>query len=290
MPTLRPRGARWRPVVAALAALFSTSRCSDSTAPAKSVANFIASVTSSDTAVKAVLVTGAAPTAGSGPAATLSGTANFVTGGASQLTVASDSAFGTIIVAIDSQPNYYRLTLPSATDTAVVIITLQTHPPDTAFTLLAGVSASGAVGTYGSYDAEAATVFNVGTGDVQVSLSWDVNSDVDLHLVQPPPDSEEIYYGNPVSASGGELDLDSNAGCAIDGKRNENITWPSKTPPHGTYIVRVDYWDACTQTQTNYVVTVRVKGRAPQTFTGSFTGTGDAGAQSAGTQITTFIY
>ena len=132
------------------------------------------------------------------------------------------------------------------------------------------------------------SVITVGTGEIQVSVSWDVESDVDLHLVEP--NGEDIYYGNDLSASGGALDLDSNAGCSIDGKKNENITWPSRTPPRGTYIVRLDYWDSCGVAKTNYVVTVRVKGRTPQTFSGAFTGLGDSGGSGSGIQITTFTY
>src|SRR5207237_4273195 len=49
-------------------------------------------------------------------------------------------------------------------------------------------------------------IFVVGfTGDVQVSVSWDAPSDVDLHVVDPS--GEEIFYGNPASASGGQLDV-----------------------------------------------------------------------------------
>jgi uncharacterized protein YfaP (DUF2135 family) len=131
-------------------------------------------------------------------------------------------------------------------------------------------------------------VTQVGSGDVQVSVSWDVNSDVDLHLVEPGASGEEIYYGNVTSATGGVLNLDSNANCVIDGVRNENISYPTTTPPAGQYTVRVDYYKECGQTQTNYVVTVQVKGQSPRVFTGTFTGAGDLGGAGSGTLITTF--
>ena len=70
--------------------------------------------------------------------------------------------------------------------------------------------------------------------------------------------------------------------------RNENITWPEGQAHAGTYPVRDDYWDNCEATETNYVVTVRVKGREPQTFNGTFTGEGDQGGLGAGETITTF--
>lgn len=130
------------------------------------------------------------------------------------------------------------------------------------------------------------TVVSVGTGEVQVSVSWDAESDVDLHVVQP--DSEEVYYGHTTSAVGGKLDLDSNAGCTIDHVKNENITYP--TAPSGSYKVRVDYYDSCTVGTTNYVVTVQRKGHPAETFTGTFTGAGDGGSAGAGVDITTFNY
>lgn len=165
-------------------------------------------------------------------------------------------------------------------------MTVSQQVPATLFSIFsAAVASSGAVG---GYVVTPTHVFPAGTGDVQASVSWDVNSDVDLHVVQP--DGTEIYYGNRSVASGGQLDLDSNAGCAIDGTRVENITWPNATPPLGQYIVRVDYWDSCGVPQTNYVVTVQVKGRPPATFTGSFTGTGDHGSAGSGVTINTFTY
>jgi fibronectin type III domain protein len=128
-------------------------------------------------------------------------------------------------------------------------------------------------------------VFVVGfSGDVQVSVSWDAPSDVDLHVVEPS--GAEIYYGNPSSASGGQLDVDSNPACSIDGRQIENIRWGSRAPG-GTYIVRVDYWTSCGVARTNYLVTVR-NGPSTQTFTGFFTGAGDTGGQGSGVLITTF--
>jgi hypothetical protein len=130
-------------------------------------------------------------------------------------------------------------------------------------------------------------VFAVGSsGDVQVTVVWDAPSDVDLHVVEPS--GEEIFYGHSGSATGGQLDVDSNAGCTIDGRQVENVRWPGRAPG-GSYTVRVDYWDACDVAQTNYHVTVR-NGTAITTFTGSFTGEGDHGGEGSGVTITTFVH
>jgi uncharacterized protein YfaP (DUF2135 family) len=138
--------------------------------------------------------------------------------------------------------------------------------------------------TVGAYEDVSAVVKSVGTGDLQVSISWDVDSDVDLHVVDP--DGNDVFYGAPSQPSGGMLDLDSNAGCDIDHVRNENITWT--TAPSGMYTVRVDYYDSCSVPATNYVVTVQRKGQASQTFMGQLTGLGDGGSEGGGATITMF--
>jgi len=145
-----------------------------------------------------------------------------------------------------------------------------------------GASATG----FGPQVTRTLTVTRVGSGDVQVSVAWNTAADVDLHVVDPA--GEEIYWGSRTSASGGELDLDSNAGCGGDQPRNENTVWPVNRAPTGTYVVRLDYWDACGAELTDYVVTVWVKGHDAQVFTGTLTGDGDNGGAGAGIAITTF--
>jgi uncharacterized protein YfaP (DUF2135 family) len=105
-------------------------------------------------------------------------------------------------------------------------------------------------------------------------VAWDTNADVDLHVVDPA--GSEIYWAARQSASGGQLDLDSNAACAQDNVRNENITWPIGTAPQGTYTVRVDYWSSCDATETNFTVLIHNEG-ALDLFHGTFTGAGDNG-------------
>jgi hypothetical protein len=84
----------------------------------------------------------------------------------------------------------------------------------------------------------------VGTGDVRVTLLWDTVDDLDLHVTEPS--GTEIYYFNKTSPSGGELDVDSNAGCANPQTNPvENIFWNAGSAPRGTYTVKVDYWAHC---------------------------------------------
>ena len=147
-----------------------------------------------------------------------------------------------------------------------------------------------ALGGFGPATIVPFAIQEVGTGDVQVSLSWDTETDVDLHVVDPT--GEEIYYGSTSSASGGQLDLDSNAGCGIDGINNENVTWPTGMAPDGTYVVRVNYWSACgpPPLPANFTVTTNVCGQS-QTFSGSFTADQAAGGGlGSGTEITRFTF
>lgn len=116
------------------------------------------------------------------------------------------------------------------------------------------------------------------TGALVITLEWDTESDMDLHAVVPnTTDSTmpiEIYYKNRVGlpppvpgappltgddltaavAAAGSLDFDSNSGCVIDGRRQENIIY-SQPPPSGEYTVRVDTSSLCGQADAQWQVT-----------------------------------
>jgi hypothetical protein len=250
-----------------------------------SIQSFIVGVQTASGTVQASRKEGAPPAAGSGPAASVEGVSTFILGGPAIRTISAATAFNRIIVALEGVQGYYELTLPSSVTEQGISIILAQQLPRTSFTVR---YATGAGGTIGTYDTEPAVVEQVGTGDVQVSVTWDTPTDVDLHVVDPS--GEEIYYGNDVSASGGRLDLDSNRGCDLDNKNAENITWPSGQAPTGQYIVRVDYWSACDVTQTTtFTVTVRVSGRQAQVFTGTFVPADESnGGEGAGRLITQF--
>jgi hypothetical protein len=84
------------------------------------------------------------------------------------------------------------------------------------------------------------------TGDVQISLIWFNTNDLDLHCVDPNKD--EIFWerGHRVSRSGGELDVDRNAGCQRpDDKPVENIYWPRGKAPLGDYRVYLNFYQRC---------------------------------------------
>lgn len=231
--------------------------------------------------------TGEVPAAGAGPAAIAQAASALIAGGSSQVTVSAAEAFQRVVVAVGGARDYYDVALPAPVTEANLVVTLAQELPNQVVTLRWGVGNANSVGAYAE---QTVNVRQVGTGDVQVSVSWDALSDVDLHVVDPA--GEELYYAHRQSASGGELDLDSNAGCAIDDPRvnQENITWPTGGAPRGTYIVRLDYWDNCTVARTNYAVTIRVAGQAPEVIHGFFEGEGDNGGEGAGIEIKRFTY
>jgi hypothetical protein len=213
--------------------------------------------------------------------------ATAINGGSTMITVSSTSEIVTIYVSIQGSDGYWEVTVPAGTSVADVLLTLaQQLPPELIIVFEVG-DVNGNVSTPVTVTT---TIVQVKTGEIQVSVSWDADNDIDLHVVDPS--GFDIYYGDKVSLDGGELDLDSNAACLIDGINNENILWPIGKAPTGTYTVRVDNYKNCAEQATSYVVTVQKKGREPQTFMGTFAATdaGDQGGEGAGVEITTFTY
>lgn len=97
-----------------------------------------------------------------------------------------------------------------------------------------------------------------------ISLSWD--SDADLDLVVVTPDGKVVDARHPTTAavdgtsvpadrlrdpSTGALDRNSNAGCAIDRIRRENLVWQGDPVP-GTYRLYVNLFDACRTNAARY--------------------------------------
>jgi uncharacterized protein YfaP (DUF2135 family) len=113
----------------------------------------------------------------------------------------------------------------------------------------------------------------LGTGDVQLTLRWDNAADLDLHVVDPS--GEEIWYSNPSSASGGQLDVDANGTCAGD-PPVENIYWPTGGASTGVYQVFVVYYGGCDVSEpANYEVTVVVDGQTVDVRNGTLTSEGE---------------
>ena len=107
-------------------------------------------------------------------------------------------------------------------------------------------------------------------GALVVTLTWDTESDLDLHVVDPSGD--EIDYGAPLSfgADGGvsgQLDFDSNGNCLIDGRREEDVTWAGP-PPAGHYVVRFDTPSLCGQPIAHWAARATLRGQGIGEATG----------------------
>ena len=260
--------------------------CSGTSGSDKDIRNFIAQVTTLDGSATATFKPGSPPGASGGPTVSSTGGETVITGGSAQVTITAAEEFAIIYVSIQGVDGYWSITVSNGTLSTLLFL-LAEEIPENAFDALYQVATvNGAVSVAHVVPTE---VIEVGTGTVQVSLSWDTPTDVDLHVVDPA--GEEIYFFDPMSSSGGELDLDSNADCFLDNIKNENITWNGPAPT-GEYTVRVDYWSACDVLgTTSYVVSVRIEGRPPQIFTGTF-GPGDAdqGYEGSGRTVATFTF
>lgn len=69
---------------------------------------------------------------------------------------------------------------------------------------------------------------------LRIVLAWDTdNTDLDLHVVSP--DGVHTFYGDPVAANGGSLDVDVTTGYGPE-------IYSNPTPEHGTYLVYLNYY------------------------------------------------
>jgi hypothetical protein len=166
------------------------------------------------------------------------------------------------------------------------------------------VQATNADGTFGPaspYTVDVAPM-NVPMSTLDVQLTWDTESDVDLHVTepdgvtiwarninayQPPPPGSTDPPGDPTKF--GMLDIDSNANCQIDGRREENVYW-LVAPPSGDYRVNVDTWSLCGQPAARWHVTVTLNGNVIKQASGIGldSDTGFTKDENAGVQALTF--
>ena len=115
----------------------------------------------------------------------------------------------------------------------------------------------------------------LGTGDVQVTLRWDAPVDLDLHVTDPA--GEEIWYDYRTSNSGGNLDVDANAGCnSMMANPVENVFWPNGGAPTGKYQVSVVYYTNCDYSgPVNYTVTIKQNNQVVNVLNGTVNDSGE---------------
>ena len=105
------------------------------------------------------------------------------------------------------------------------------------------------------------------TGDVQILLSWSNYNDLDLSCVDPY--NQEVWFQRKKVPSGGELDVDMNAGGPKRNNPIENIYWPTGGAPKGQYTVYLTYYAKNDPTQKETPYTIKVKhGDETDTYTG----------------------
>lgn len=108
---------------------------------------------------------------------------------------------------------------------------------------------------------------DTGTGDVKVTLEWESDADLDLHVFEP--DGTEIAYSNRgPTATGGELDVDANIGCDENGSL-ENVFWPPGEAPPGDYRIEVNGFKVDGCGGGDFTLTIQVAGEEPRVEFGS---------------------
>lgn len=85
------------------------------------------------------------------------------------------------------------------------------------------------------------------SGDIQISLAWNTEDDLDLHVTVLPINSQ-INWMNKTGACGGVLDIDMNFHPQLlNNKPIENIFW--EKAPKAEYVVSVHYYTSWTRTR-----------------------------------------
>lgn len=264
-----------------------SSDSASTTPPAGSTDQVICQVTA-DTAgqtITGVLRTTAPPVgSANGPVLTATGSSTVVTGSTNLVTVTSTAPFDVVNVYVDGLSGFFELVLPA--DVTFLELLIQIKQDTGGISNFDCVYSGSDDGNVGPEEKENVDIIPGGSGDLQINVTWDVESDTDLHVVEPS--GEEIYWGNPNSSSGGQLDVDSNPACNLDGIKSENVFWPAGMAPSGMYTVLVDLWDACATPQSNFIVTVTRNGQS-QTFAGTLSGPGTNGGAGAGQFVTAFV-
>ncbi|MBR4391416.1 MAG: hypothetical protein IKT08_04855 [Bacteroidales bacterium] len=141
-------------------------------------------------------------------------------------------------------------------------------------------------------------LITVGTGELQISMTFDQHKDIDLHVIEPEIENDtltygdrHIYYGHRTSRNGGKLDLDSNAGCSTSEVWAENVTYGEDAFVRpGLYKVYAVIWSNCDTAEepTNITLSVFYGGQLIATENGvanPFVATFPGGSPSTGSSL-----
>ena len=130
---------------------------------------------------------------------------SVITGGSSILSFTSSEALQTVYVGVEGVAGYYEYNLENNLKAAtadynyeIVLLLSQTISVENFAITISARAVSGSISS--AVNLENIEVIEVGTGKLQVSLTWDQLDDVDLHLFEP--DGTEICYWNSISSDG----------------------------------------------------------------------------------------
>ena len=205
------------------------------------------------------------PTPSGGPATSVSGSNTIIAGGAFFLDVvpASGAALDTLLVSVAGESSgYYEIDLEAASSSYRVVGLVPHDLDQTRSDLELCVTAMYALDRAGAAECQSLTIADVVPGDIQVTLSWDGDSDVDLEVLGPAG----ALLDRGTLTRGADWVTDANANCddpndfGGDDLRNEYVAWDAGNAPAGTYTVQVNYRSSCGVPETDYVLRVRRDG------------------------------
>ena len=162
----------------------------------------------------------------------VSGNRILVAGGSIFLDVApeADATAEKLLISLGGERfGYYEIDLsrPASSHRLVGQVPFNFDPAvDRTCIAVMAVDSSGASGEADCYTVvmrHEAIGIPVASGDVEVTVSWDSDADLDLHVADPT--GAEVFYGSTLVESGGVLDLEAGYPCGEDIVRNEHIAW-----------------------------------------------------------------
>ena len=138
------------------------------------------------------------------------GNQTVINGGSTIISFTTSEAITAAYISIKGMPGYFEYTFTSKSLKAaytyeIVLLILQTLTSSEEFSISISV-ANSAGKISATITTETVTVIEVGNGALQVSLSWDQNDDLDLHLLEP--DGNHIHYGNFSSESDRDFEFE----------------------------------------------------------------------------------
>jgi hypothetical protein len=175
----------------------------------------------------------------------------IISGGSLMFTVTSREELDTLYIQIEGEEGYYALDADecfnqeeSETGSYVynpsIEVTQELADAENLRITVSGISKSGEVAV--PPPPKTVKTKDVGAGNLQISLAWDNDDDLDLYVYTPS--GEEIAYYQKVVGNG-ELDLDAHAACSNNlGVRNENIFFEAPLVD-GEYEVQVKVYQQC---------------------------------------------